>query len=550
MTAQALPFLCYRKLQFLKLGHLFQMKKIKHYHRRFKLCFLEAAAITLAVCAFLVPSIQLIKHTGNNYFTVKLNGVEVGHVGSEENLEDLLVQARRQVVADSGSDELIFIDTNLETVGSERFWAPVDDAKTLIDNMADVMRDSTRETLHRSYTVKINESSVNLGSYQEVHELLEQAISPYDTKQQYEVKLELDNEREVNVLAAVVSSKSESEGDEEPLKTAAGIEADFVETFASVEPVVEKSFEDYDAGLVDIDYAEKIEVVEAYLLEDELNTVEEAVNLVTKEQETQIIYKVVSGDTLSQICLTNNIPMDELVAINDALEDENTMIRVGQELVITVPEPDLSIIWKEEQVYTEDYEAEVQYIPNDNWYTTQKETLQEPSAGRRKVAAIVEYKNGQEVNREILKEEVYAEAVPKIVERGTKIPPTYVKPISGGRLSSGFGARSAPTKGASTNHKGVDWAVPIGTTVVASNAGTVSYAGWASGYGYAVYINHADGRQTRYGHLSKVLVKVGQSVSQGERIALSGNTGRSTGPHLHFEIRINGSAVNPLKYLN
>ncbi|MBQ2257103.1 MAG: M23 family metallopeptidase, partial [Lachnospiraceae bacterium] len=121
---------------------------------------------------------------------------------------------------------------------------------------------------------------------------------------------------------------------------------------------------------------------------------------------------------------------------------------------------------------------------------------------------------------------------------------------SGGRLSSGFGARSAPTKGASTNHKGVDWAVPIGTTVVASNAGTVSYAGWASGYGYAVYINHADGRQTRYGHLSKVLVKVGQSVSQGERIALSGNTGRSTGPHLHFEIRINGSAVNPLKYLN
>lgn len=526
------------------------MKKIKHYHRRFKLCFLEAAAITLAVCAFLVPSIQLIKHTGNNYFTVKLNGVEVGHVGAEENLEDLLVQARRQVVADAGSDELIFIDTNLETVGSERFWAPVDDAKTLIDNMADVMRDSTRETLHRSYTVKINESSVNLGSYQEVHELLEQAISPYDTKQQYEVKLELDNEREVNVLAAVVSSKAESEGDEEPLKTAAGIEADFVETFASVEPVVEKSFEDYDAGLVDIDYAEKIEVVEAYLLEDELNTVEEAVNLVTKEQETQIIYKVVSGDTLSQICLTNNIPMDELVAINDALEDENTMIRVGQELVITVPEPDLSIIWQEEQVYTEDYEAEVQYIPNDNWYTTQKETLQEPSAGRRKVAAIVEYKNGQEVSREILKEEVYAEAVPKIVERGTKIPPTYVKPISGGRLSSGFGARSAPTKGASTNHKGVDWAVPIGTTVVASNAGTVSYAGWASGYGYAVYINHADGRQTRYGHLSKVLVKVGQSVSQGERIALSGNTGRSTGPHLHFEIRINGSAVNPLKYLN
>ena len=123
---------------------------------------------------------------------------------------------------------------------------------------------------------------------------------------------------------------------------------------------------------------------------------------------------------------------------------------------------------------------------------------------------MVAYKNNTEIGREILKEEIYAEAVPKIVERGTKIPPTYLKPISGGRLSSGFGARSAPTKDASTYHKGVDWAVPIGTTVVASNGGTVTVAGWASGYGYAVYINHSDGRQTRYGHLSKVLVNQGR----------------------------------------
>jgi murein DD-endopeptidase MepM/ murein hydrolase activator NlpD len=275
-----------------------------------------------------------------------------------------------------------------------------------------------------------------------------------------------------------------------------------------------------------------------------------AVNLLTNEQETQVIYKVVSGDTLSQICLNNNIPMEELIAINDSLDSESTMIRVGQELIITVPEPELSIITKKQLVYTEDYEADIEYVPNDSWYTTKSVTLQEPSAGRRKVAAVVEYKNGQEESREILKEEVYAEAVPKIVERGTQTPPTYIKPISGGSLSSGFGARSAPTKGASTYHKGVDWATPIGTTVYASNAGTVAFAGWASGYGYAVYINHADGRQTRYGHLSKVLVSAGQTVSQGEKIALSGNTGRSTGPHVHFEIRINGTAVNPLKYLN
>ena len=189
-------------------------------------------------------------------------------------------------------------------------------------------------------------------------------------------------------------------------------------------------------------------------------------------------------------------------------------------------------------------------MDNDDWYTNQTQTLQEPSAGHRKVVADVSYRNNEEVGREILKEEITYAAVPKIVERGTKIPPTYLKPISGGRLSSGFGRRKAPTRRASTYHRGIDWATPVGTAVMASSAGTVSKAGWGSGYGYVVYIDHGDGRQTRYGHLSKVLVKQGQTVSQGQKIALSGNTGVSTGPHIHFEILINGAQVNPLDYLN
>ena len=213
------------------------------------------------------------------------------------------------------------------------------------------------------------------------------------------------------------------------------------------------------------------------------------------------------------------------------------------------PEPPLSVERKEQVYYEEDYDADIIYVDNDEWYTTQEVTLQEPSAGHRKVAALVSYRNDKEVSREIIIEEVVMEAVPKIVEKGTKIPPTYVKPISGGRLSSSFGRRKAPTKGASTYHKGVDWAVPRGTAVYASSGGTVTKAGWGSGYGYVVYIKHPDGRETRYAHLNKVLVSAGQTVKQGQKIALSGNTGRSTGPHLHFELRINGTAVNPLKYL-
>ena len=231
------------------------------------------------------------------------------------------------------------------------------------------------------------------------------------------------------------------------------------------------------------------------------------------------------------------------------LEDENSTIRVGDKLVITVPEPELSVERIEQNYYEESYDADVVYVDNDSWYTNQTQVLQQPSAGFRKVVADVSYLNENETSREILKEEIVLEAVPKIVERGTIVPPTYIKPISGGRQTSGFGRRSAPTRGASTYHKGIDWAVPTGTAVFASCGGTVVKAGWGSGYGYVVYIDHEDGRQTRYAHLSRVLVNVGETVEQGERIALSGNTGVSTGPHLHFEILINGTQVNPLNYL-
>ena len=242
--------------------------------------------------------------------------------------------------------------------------------------------------------------------------------------------------------------------------------------------------------------------------------------------------------------------MDRIIELNDSLVDERTTIRIGDELIITVPEPEILIVRKEERFIEEYYNEEIIYIPIDEWYTTQQRTIQEPSAGIRNIAAIIHYHNHTIVERDILKEEILYQAVPRIVERGTKIPPTYIKPLSGGRMTSGFGRRVAPVRGASTNHRGVDWATPVGTPIVASSGGIVAKAGWGSGYGYVVYINHPDGRQTRYGHLSRILVTAGQHVSQGQRIALSGNTGISSGPHLHFEILINGVQVNPLRYLN
>ncbi len=115
-------------------------------------------------------------------------------------------------------------------------------------------------------------------------------------------------------------------------------------------------------------------------------------------------------------------------------------------------------------------------------------------------------------------------------------------PVSG-PVTSGFGERWGRM------HEGIDIGVPTGTPVAAAAAGTVIVAGWMGGYGNLVVIDHGNGLATAYGHNSVLSVSVGQVVSRGQTIALAGNTGRSFGSHVHFEVRVNGNAVNPLAYL-
>ena len=525
------------------------MKILSRYYKKIKIAYIKVAVFISVIAAFFLPQLQTMESTGDNSFTVYLNGVQVGVMGDIEEVDECLVAARKQLASDS--EEIVLAESELSWEGEEVLWGTVDDKSVIISNMLAALKGSVKETLNRSYTVKINEYTVNLASTQEVLELLQASIQKYDAEKHYHADLVLDSSRELNVLTTQIYSEEEQEDeDEEAVVTSVGINATLDEIFADIEPASEKDFSDYELGLLTLEFGDTVEVVESYLQEYDLTPLSKAIEEVTKEQEKEQIYEVVAGDTLSQIAEKNEIPLADLIAMNETIENENSVIRVGDELIVTVPEPELSVERTEQMYYEEDYEADIIYVENDDWYTNQTQTLQEPSAGHRKVVADISYRNNEEVSREILKEEITYAAVPKIVERGTKIPPTYIKPISGGRLSSGFGRRKAPTRGASSYHKGIDWATPVGTAVMASSGGTVAKAGWGSGYGYVVYINHADGRQTRYGHLSKVLVKQGQTVTQGQKIALSGNTGVSTGPHVHFEILIGGAQVNPFDYLN
>ena len=277
-------------------------------------------------------------------------------------------------------------------------------------------------------------------------------------KKKFSVELTHDAQKEFNVLTTEVVNRQELTAQEEQKEEAiyaGGVQTALDQAGAQADQQEEKDFEDYELGLMTMDFAEKVEIVETYLPESMLTPLDQAIEDVIKDQETPGEYEVVSGDTLSEISIKVNIPIDQIIAMNsETLTDENSTIRVGDKLIITVPEPELSVERMEQNYYEEIYDADVIYVDNDSWYTTQTKILQQPSAGFRRVVADVSYLNDREVTRDILKEEVVMEAVPKIVERGTKIPPTYIKPISGGRQSSGFGRRKSPTKGASSYHKG------------------------------------------------------------------------------------------------
>ncbi len=135
------------------------------------------------------------------------------------------------------------------------------------------------------------------------------------------------------------------------------------------------------------------------------------------------------------------------------------------------------------------------------------------------------------------------------LEQGTVAIPS-TEPVRGTNFTSGYGVRSDPFRGRAAMHAGIDLAGPIGTPIYATADGVVQRSEYNNGgYGNLVELDHGHGIQTRYGHLSKSMVTAGQKVKRGDMIALMGSTGRSTGSHLHYEVRIDGKAVNPVPFL-
>lgn len=261
----------------------------------------------------------------------------------------------------------------------------------------------------------------------------------------------------------------------------------------------------------------------------------------------EIAYEVKAGDTFSGICTKFETSFEELKKVNPKL-DINSLYP-GDKIIINKAVSALTVTSVEKSIYSEKIKYKTEYRKSSDMYKGDKRVIQKGVNGKRVVTARIVRENGEIINKKILESETIKESVKKIVVKGTKTVPktaptgSLISPVTGYAMTSPFGWRWGRM------HEGIDMACATGTTIRAADGGTVIYAGWYSGYGLFMEIDHGNGLHTRYGHCSALNVSAGQKVYQGQKIGEVGNTGNSFGSHLHFEVKVNGSVRNPFDYI-
>jgi len=513
--------------------------------RSYKKRIINIASV-IAACLFMCFAVSLIQygrssvHAGS--YAVKLNGNLIGITGNTQAAEAAIKEAKQKIAEESVS--IVFSEINVEFEELKDKESVSDSDENELETAIYNALKNEKENISNgkpAYEVKIGELTVTLSSKEEVIQLLEKAKENYDTDHTFSVDL-VENSDGQTVSWIPNIEKTEIEPN---LNNAIFASMDTITVPDVIEMDKEESEESEkkDNEILSLEFSEDIEVMETYVDGDSIDNLESAVKLVTDTRKAESVYEVQDGDCLFSISREYNLTVPELLTMNDNLSIDS-VLEIGDEVNVTVPKKELSVVVKKEEIYEEDYKADIVYVENDSMYEDDEKVIDRGQAGYIEVTAVVESVNGTEINREILEETVIKEAKPKVIEIGTLAKPTFIRPIIGGITTSGFGARWGET------HLGHDWGISTGTAVMASREGVVLSSEWNNSYGYNILVEHNDGTQTRYAHLSELLVSKDDIVTQGQKIALSGNTGNSTGPHLHFEVIVDGNQVDPLDYVS
>lgn len=298
------------------------------------------------------------------------------------------------------------------------------------------------------------------------------------------------------------------------------------------------------------EFQQTVSVDDGYASLELLSNFDDIYALLTSHTKEAVTYTVVKGDSYWEIARNYDMSISELLSMNPHVTEDH--LNIGEVLTVEEAVPFLSVITVDKSVYEEVIASPITYVDDSSMYQGETKTKTEGADGLAQVQAEVTYQNGIEIKREVIETTTLQEATETIILRGTKERPktastgNYIWPVKG-TITSSTGTRTL--LGSTGYHSGLDIGVPYGTKVKAADGGTVTFAGWKGNYGNLVIITHDNGNQTYYAHNSELLVSKGDKVYQGQAIAKAGSTGRSTGSHCHFEVRVNGKTQNPYDYL-
>jgi len=321
------------------------------------------------------------------------------------------------------------------------------------------------------------------------------------------------------------------------------------------EAILNKVLEHYSAGnskILSVEYKEKVEIVATDAKDIQMaSDIESGVNYILTGTEDPRTYIVEKGDTLWDIARANGMSSAELIAANPGFNPNR--LKIGQELSLVAMKPFMTVTITEEVTQTESIPYTTQYTNTDTMYKGQTSIITAGKNGTKEVVSKVISENGVVVSEEVLSETVIAEPVMATAYKGTKAlvytakgkSVTLQNPMDRILITDRYGASRG-----SRRHVGIDLSNPKGTTIKAAADGLVTFAGYKSSFGKLVIIDHGNGMTTKYAHCDTITVNVGDTVSQGQKIATVGRTGNATGNILHYEVLINGKNQNPINYLD
>ncbi|WP_128895580.1 M23 family metallopeptidase [Longirhabdus pacifica] len=484
------------------------MEWIKVYRVRLSLVVLTMCvlfAVAYGGYSYVSANVQSVYHT---YF----NGEYVGALSDPEKVE-AYVEGRKQDIEKQYEDYTIaFNDEEIEFEMQEGFKLEAEDDMVLSE------LDALLSYNIEGYELVVDgEAIAMLKNQQEAEQILERLEQEYTS----DVEKQASVENIESVLLSIEDTNSEE------LVGQKFISLDSVEIIEDVDvEQVSVPLEEWS----DSSYADPEELFESIQTGD----------------VTPVVYEVQQGDCISCIATDHDIPRSVIYDNNEWIQDDK--LQIGDQLDLTIRKPKISV----KTVKTENEIASVHYDTiyeeDEELLKGQTEIIQQGQEGMKVMTFELTYVNNQLSSETVVNEEQVLEPVAKIVRKGTKVIPgigsgMFSWPVSSPNITSYYGHRWG------SMHKGLDM-TSSDKNIYAADSGTVVTSEYHAGYGNYVVINHNNGYQTLYAHLSQLNVSAGTNVEKGTVLGIMGTTGNSTGVHLHFEVKVNGTNQNPSSYLN